>query len=130
MLKFFHYGNFKSVAWRFQYLLKYYKIQTESNSKTRLMLIYGKSGIFAHKKTIKQFLQLMIEQVWQGGGWMCRKDLPLFCISFSELLYFCVSFFQFTDAFLGRFTNICIFLAVYYVYFIKKSNSVLGTKFS
>ena len=32
------------------------------------MLIYGESGIFAHKKTIKQFLQPMIEQVWGGGG--------------------------------------------------------------
>ena len=39
------------------------------------MLIYGVSGIFSHKKTIKQFLQLMIEQVWGGGGWMCR-DVP------------------------------------------------------
>ena len=28
------------------------------------------------------------------------------------------------------FTNICIFFAEYYVCFIKKSNSVLGTKFS
>ena len=68
------------------------------------MLIYGVSGIFAHKKTIKQFLQPMIEQVWGGGGGgMCREDVPLFCVSFSELLYFCVGFLQFTDAFLGRF---------------------------
>ena len=50
-------------------------------------------------------------------------------VSFSELLYFCVGFFQFTDVFLGvDFTNICISFSVYYVYFIKKSNSVLGTK--
>ena len=78
------------------------------------MLIYGVSGIFAHKKTIKQFLQPMIDQVWGGGGGgggsMCREDVPLFCISFSELLYFCVGFFQFTDAFFGvDFTNICRF---------------------
>ena len=32
------------------------------------MLIYGVSGIFAHKKTTKQFLQPMIEQVWGRGG--------------------------------------------------------------
>ena len=56
------------------------------------MLIYRESGIFAHKKTIKQFLQLMIEQVLGGGGG--GGDVPLFCVSFSELLYFCVGFFQ------------------------------------
>ena len=96
------------------------------------MLIYGVSRIFAHKETIKQFLQLMIEQVLGGGGegWMCQEDLPLFCISFSELLYFCVGFFQFTDAFLGRFYQYLHIFAVYYVYFIEKSNNVLGTKFS
>ena len=67
------------------------------------MLINGESGIFAHKKTIEQFLQPMIQQVLGegGGGWMCREDVPLFCISFSELLYFCVGSFQFNDAFLG-----------------------------
>ena len=32
------------------------------------MLIYGVSGIFANKKTIKQFFQAMIEQVGGGGG--------------------------------------------------------------
>ena len=52
------------------------------------MLIYGVSGIFAHKKTIKQFLQPMIEQVLgAGGGGGCAA------ITGSELLYFCVSFF-------------------------------------
>ena len=34
---------------------------------------------------------------------MCLEDMPLFCVSFSELLYSCVGFFQFIDAFLGRF---------------------------
>ena len=37
----------------------------------------GVSGIFAHTKTIKRFLQPMIEQVW-GGGVMCFEDVPLF----------------------------------------------------
>ena len=90
------------------------------------MLIYRVSGIFAHKNTIKQFLQPMIEQVWGGGGGCAGR----MCISFSELLNFCVRFFQFTMPFWVDFTNICIFFAVYYVYFIRKSNSVLGTKFS
>ena len=31
-------------------------------------IIYGVSGIFSHKKTIKQLLQPMIEQVLGGGG--------------------------------------------------------------
>ena len=56
------------------------------------MLIYGISGIFAHKKTIKQFLQSMIEQVWEGGGGV---DVSERCAAF------CVGFFQFTDALLG-----------------------------
>ena len=58
------------------------------------MLIYGVYGIFAHKETIKQFLQPMIEKVWERGG----------CAAF------CVSFFQFTDAFFGSILPICIFL--------------------
>ena len=61
---------------------------------------------------------------------MCREDVPLFRVSFLRATVFLCRFFQFTDAFFWvDFTNICIF-AVYYVYFIKKSNSVLGTKFS
>ena len=62
---------------------------------------------------------------------MCRKDVPLFLRQFFRATVFLCRFFQFTDAvFWVDFTNICIFLAVYYVYFIKKSSSVLGTKFS
>ena len=34
MLQFFHCVNFKSVAWHFQYLLKCFKIRSESNFKT------------------------------------------------------------------------------------------------
>ena len=89
------------------------------------MLIYEVSGIFAHKKIIKQFLQSMIEQVWGGSG--CAVIIG----SVFQSYYIFVSLFcQFTNAFLVDFTNICIFFAVYYVYFIKRSNSVLGTKFS
>ena len=93
------------------------------------MLIYGVSGIFAHKKTIKQFLQPMIEQVLRGGGggvWMCRY----FWVSFSELPHFCVGFspMPFFGSILPIFAY--FFFAVYYVYIIKKSNSVLGTEFS
>ena len=83
-----------------------------------------------HKKTLKQFLRPMVEQVWGGGG--CTERMCRFFLRqlFQELLYFCVGFFQFIDAFFGSILPIFAFFAVYYVYFIKKSNSVLGTKFS
>ena len=125
MLKFFHYINFRSVAWRFQYLLKYFKFRSESNSKTGLMLIYGISGICAHKKTMKQLLQPMIEQVWGGGGgWMCCFS----DVSFSELLYFCVGFFQFTDAFLGSILQISAYLLLYTMCISSKSQTVFWQK--
>ena len=70
------------------------------------MLIYRVSGIFAHKKTIKQFLQPIIEQVW-------GVDVPGGCAAFlrqfSELLYFCVGFFNSLMPLWVDFTNICIF---------------------
>ena len=54
-----------------------------------------------------------------------------FLRQFFRATVFCAGFFQFTDAFLGRFYQyLHIFLAVYYVHFIKTSDSVLGTKFS
>ena len=129
MFKFFHYINFKSVAWRFQYLLKF---RSESNYKTWLMLTYGEFGIFAHKETIKQFLQLMIQQVLgEGGGAGCAERMCRFFASvFQSYCTFVSGFFNSTMPFWVDFTTICIFLAVYHVYFIKKSNSVLGTKFS
>ena len=94
------------------------------------MLIYRISEISAYKKTIKQFLQPMIEQVL-GGGWMCKEDMLLFLGQFFRANYIFVSvFFNSPMPFWVDFTTICIFFAVYYVYFINKSNSVLGTKFS
>ena len=85
------------------------------------MLIYGVSGIFAHKKTIKQFLQLMIEQVWGGGGGG-GGDVPLFLRQFFRATVFLCRLFLIHRCLCWvDFTNICIFFAVYYVYFIKKS---------
>ena len=41
-----------------------------------------------------------------------------FCVSFLELLYFCVGFFQFTDAFFGSilpiFAYFCCILCVFH----------------
>ena len=66
------------------------------------MLIHGVSRIFAHKKTIKQFLQPMIEQVYVC---VC-VDVPLFLGQFFRAtIFLCRFFFQFTDAFLVDFTN-------------------------
>ena len=99
-----------------------------------MMLTYGVSGIFALKKTIKQFLQPMIEQVLGSGGG--GVDVPGGCVVFLRQLFRAFVFlyrffFQFTDAFFWvDFTNIYIVFAIYYMYFIKKSNSVLATKFS
>ena len=62
-----------------------------------------------------------------GGGCGCAPFLGQF---FRATVLF-VGFFQFTIAFFWvDSADICIFFAVYYVYFLKKSNSVLGTKFS
>ena len=92
------------------------------------MLIYGVSGIFAHKKTIKQFLQPIIEQV--GGGGVCWEDVPRFLRQFFRATVFLCRFFSLhRRLFWVDFTNIYISFAVYYVY-IKKSNSVLGRNFS
>ena len=88
------------------------------------MLIYGVSGIFAHKKTIRQFLQPIIEQVWGG-------DVPEGCAAFFASVFqsYCIFVSVFS---IHRWSILPIFaysFAVYYVHFIKKSNSVLGTKF-
>ena len=90
------------------------------------MLIYGESGIFAHKETIKQFIQLMIEQVWRrgggggGGGWMCQKDVPLFCVSFSELLsiFLC----RFFNSPMPIFGSILLIFAYFWLYIMRISS--------
>ena len=92
MLNFFHYINFKSVAWRFQYLLKYFKIQIklylQDMTDTNLRSIRN----FANKKTIKQFLQPMMEQM--GGGGECAGRMCCFSdVSFSVATVFLCSFF-------------------------------------
>ena len=94
------------------------------------MLIYGVSGIFAHKKTIKQFLQLMIEQIWGE-----RMDVTGECAAFLRQFFratvsLCRFFSIHRCLSWVDFSNICTFFAVYYVYFIKKSKGVLGTTFS
>ena len=74
------------------------------------MLIYGVCGTFAHKKTIKQFLQPMIEQVLGRGG-VCRKDVPLFLGQFFKATIFFASVFSIhRRLFWVDFTNIYIFL--------------------
>ena len=85
--------------------------------------------MFAHKKTINQFLQPIIEQVG-GGGWMCQEVVFFFSQFFRATELLCRFFSIHRCLSWVDFTNICIFFAVYYVHFIKKSNSVLGTKFS
>ena len=65
------------------------------------MLIYGVSGIFAHKKTIKQLLQPMIEQVLRG------VDVPGECAAIfgsvfqSYYIFVSVFFFNSPLPFLG-----------------------------
>ena len=70
---------------------------------------YGASGIFAHKKIIKQFLQRMIEQVWRG------VDVPGGCAAFLRQFFRATVFLcQFLSIhrclFWVDFTNVCIFL--------------------
>ena len=62
---------------------------------------------------------------------MCGEDVPLFLRQFFRATGFLCRFVSIHQClFWIDFTNMCIFFAVYYVDFIKKSNSVLGTKFS
>ena len=60
---------------------------------------------------------------------MCREDEPLFLRQFFRATVFLCKFFNSLMPFLGLFYQYLHIFAVYYVYFIKKSNSVLGTKF-
>ena len=76
----------------------------------------------------------MIEQALGGGGgggWMFREDVSLFLGQFFRATIFLCRFFSIHRClFWVDFIPIFAFFAVYYVYFIKKSNSILGTKFS
>ena len=84
------------------------------------MLIYGVSGIFAYKKTIKQFLQPMIEQVLGGGGggWGCAARMCHFFASvFQSYCIFVSVIFNSPMPFFGSILPIFeYFFAVYYVY--------------
>ena len=57
------------------------------------MLIYGVSVTFAKKKTVKQFLQPMIEKVWEGGGGGGGVNVPLFLGQFFRATIFLCRFF-------------------------------------
>ena len=95
------------------------------------MLTYEVSGIFAHKETIKQFLQPMIEQVFGRGGGGKGRCAAIFGSGFQSYYMFVLGFFNSLMPFFGSILPIfASVFAVYYLYFIKKSNSVLGTKFS
>ena len=76
-------------------------------------------GFLLIKKTIKQFLEPVIEQVWGGGGG-CR----FLCVSFSELLYFCVGNFQFTHAFFGSILPIFAYFLLYIMCISSRSQTV------
>ena len=87
----------------FPILVKMFQNSDQSlKFKTWLMLIYGVSGIFAHKKTIKQFLQpiIRLNRSRGGGGggerkgvWMCREDVSLFLGEFFRVTIFLCQFF-------------------------------------
>ena len=87
------------------------------------MLIYGVSGIFAHKKTIKQFLQPMIEQVWGGGGGCAGRMCCFFASVFQSYCIFVSVFSIHQCLFRVHFTNISIFL-LYVMCISSKSQKV------
>ena len=72
------------------------------------MLIYGVSGTFAHKKTIKQFLQPMIQQVFGRGG---GGDVPGGCAAIFGSVY--QSYYNFVSVFS---THRCLFGGRFYQY--------------
>ena len=89
------------------------------------MLIYGVSGIFAHKKTIKQFLQPMI-----GGGGV---DVPGGCAAifgsvFQSYYILCRFFSIHRCLFWVDFTNICIFFLLYIMCISAKRQQCFGHK--
>ena len=87
------------------------------------MLIYGVSGIFAHKKTIKQFLQPMTEQVWGEGEDVPRGCAAIFGSIFqSYCIFVSVFFFNSPMPFWGRF---CQYLHI----FLRTASIFLGSIF-
>ena len=84
------------------------------------MLIYGAYGIFAHKKTIKEFLQPMIEQVWGGG----RGNVPLLLGQFFRTAIFLCRFLQFTNAFFGLILTIFAYFLLYIMCISLKNQTV------
>ena len=73
---------------------------------------------------MKQFLQLIIEQVLGGGGGGGR----LFASVFLELLYFVSVFFQFTDAFFGSILQILAYFCCILCAFYQKVKQCFGHK--
>ena len=94
------------------------------------MLIYGVSWTFAHNRENHKTISSTDDWTGLGEG----VDVPGRCAAilgqFFRATIFLRLFFQFTDAFLGRFYRYLHIFVAYYVYFNKKSNSVLATKFS
>ena len=79
--------------------------------------------------------QVFVDGGWGGGGWEWVSADGLYAAFLHQFfqsyrIFVSVFFFNSPMPFQVDLTNICIFFAVYYVHFIKKSISVLGTKFS
>ena len=91
------------------------------------MLIYGVSGIFAHEKTIKQFFQLMIEQVL--GVDMPGGRASIFRSVFQSYYIFVSDFFNSPMPFLGRFYQyLHIFFCCILCVFHQKVKQCFGHK--
>ena len=88
------------------------------------MPIYGVPGTFAHKKTIKQFLQPIIEQVWGGGGGSAGRMCCFLRQFFRATVFLCRFFFQFTDTFFGSILPIFAYFLLYIMCISSKSQTV------
>ena len=92
------------------------------------MLIDEVSGIFAHKKTMKQFLQPMMEQVWGGGG----VDVPGGCVAilgqFFRATIFCVGFFLTEGCLFGSILPIFAYFWRYIMCISSKVKQCFGQK--
>ena len=96
--------------------------------KTWLMLIYGVSGIFAHKKTIKQFLQPMIEQVLGAGVDVSGGCATIFGSAFQSYYIFVLAFFNSPMPFLGRFYQYLHIFLLYIMCISSKSQTVFSAQ--